>query len=62
MAGCDRRYIWIEEPKRGPLGEKRWSQVARVADRSTARQIRSALELAGHRVYVREGNAKYPCT
>lgn len=55
-------YIWVERAQRGPMGERQWDQVARVGDRSTAREVKRALEAAGHRVYVRENNAKYPCT
>lgn len=56
-----REYVWVERPQRGPLGKRRWDQVARVEDRSTAMEVKQALEAAGHRVYVRN-SGKYPCT
>ena len=57
----NRKYVWVERPRRGPLGERRWDQVARTEDRSTAEEMKLALEAAGHRVYVRN-SSKYPCT
>lgn len=62
MLRIDRQYVWVERPRRGPLGEREWDLVRRVDDRRTAAEIKGALEKAGHHVYVRSNNAKYPST
>lgn len=55
------QYIWVER-ERGPLGERQWSMVQRTHSEETAREVGKALESAGHTVYIRHGNAKYPGT
>lgn len=54
-------YVWIRRPD-GPLGERRYRQVSRLGDRGTAEALRDGLERAGHEVYVRSNDARYPGT
>lgn len=58
----DHQYIWIRSPRRGPLGKQQWDMVSRVDEKSVAAKIKKSLENLGHTVYIRSGNAKYPCT